>query len=531
MTAPAVQPFALGDVPPAKAIRDFTAQAGNARGGASLGTVMADVYYAVISAAIAVGLALGLAEAMRVPFPPAPAVEPAWGFSLATLVVVLLVGGAGVLVSLAGRLGPVGAGGAEAAWWLPLPVDRVGLLRPAALRVPVVAAVVAGALTAILDAGLLADPALRVLHVALAAALTAAALVLGAALAQTAGVARRTTALTGDLVMVAAPLLALALALTGRSTDEVPSASWWALAALALLVGGLGALVVRRLDRIPLRTLRESGSVASQAVGAVVSMDSRELGRALTDGTTPGARRRTSRLRTARGAASALVTADLVVLRRSARHLVQLLLTALVPVLATTVPQLASTAGVLLALLVSGYVATSATGEGARRAEMAPVLDRLLPLDARTTRQARMVVPGVAMTLWSLVAFAAVGRWAGDVGAWLVLGLASAPVWAAAAVRAAYRPAPDWGGPLVSTPFGALPGGVGAVLARGPDVVVLGLLPVWIALLLRHTGPTLVAVQALLAVIAVAVASSTSTKPLTERLLDAQDATAERRPR
>jgi hypothetical protein len=234
-------------------------------------------------------------------------------------------------------------------------------------------------------------------------------------------------------------------------------------------------------------------------------------------------RRWLSPLITARGPASALVTADLVVLRRSARHIVQIVVAALVPVLVSTVPQLASPAGVLLALLVAGSVAMSATGEGARRAEMAPVLDRLLPLEAKTVRRLRMVVPAGAMLLWSVVAFAAVGRWASDVPGWVALGVASTPVWAAAAVRASYRPAPDWGGALVSTPMGALPTGVATVLARGPDLVILGLLPVWIAVLLRTVNAPLLYAQLVLSVIAVAIASSVRTRSLMETLLDAQE--------
>jgi hypothetical protein len=113
--------------------------------------------------------------------------------------------------------------------------------------------------------------------------------------------------------------------------------------------------------------------------------------------------------------------------------------------------------------------------------------------------------------------------WAGRPVGWLALAVASAPVWAAAAVRAAYRSAPDWSGPLVSTPAGALPGGFAAVLARGPDVVVLGLLPVWVAVLVGRTGPVLLGAQLLFSVVAVLVASSTETRPLMERILDAQE--------
>ena len=520
---PAVLPGELGEVPAARDIRRYTTQAANARGGASLGSLLSSVYYAVITIAIASGMALGFAQALRVALPPAPGATDAVDLSLPTLVLVILVGLVGILVSLAGRLGPVGAGGAEAAWWLVLPVDRRGLLRPAARRLPVVAAFVAAILVGLLDAGLLADSGGRVLHVAVTSALVAAGIVLLAALAQSRGVSRSTTALIGDLLLAVAPLAAVVLALTDVSVDEVPTLPWFGAVPAAVLVAGAGVLVDRRLGRIPTASLRESGSVATQAVGAAVSLDSRELGRALTDGAASPTRRHLSRLRTARGPASALVTADLAVLRRSARHLVQLVIAALVPVLVTVVPELASQAGVLFAILLAGYVAMSATGEGARRAQMAPILDRLLPLDAKTVRRLRMVVPGIAVLVWSVVAFGAVGRWTGDVAGWIVLGVAATPVWAAAAVRSSYRPAPDWGGALVSTPMGALPTGVAAVLARGPDVVVLGLLPVWIAVLLRHVSPTMILIQVGLSAICVTLASSIATGSLMERMLASQE--------
>lgn len=520
---PAVQPFEVGAVPSATSIRRFTSQAANARGGASLGSLLGGVYYAVISIAISVGVALGAAQAMRASLPPAPEIEAPLSLSLATLVVVIVVALAGALLSLAGRLGPVGAGGAEAAWWLPLPVDRRGLLRPAARRLPLLAGFVGAILVALLDAGLLADPGLRVARVATTAALVAAGIVLLAAVGQSAGVSRRSLALAGDVLLFLAPVAAVVLARVGWSVDALPSAPWWFVVALVPVVVALAVVVDRRLGRVPTRTLRESGSVATQAVGAVVSMDSRELGRALTDGAASPVRRWISPLSTARGPASALVTADWVVLRRSARHVVQLVVAALVPVLISTVPQLASQVGVLFALLIAGSVAMSATGEGARRAEMAPILDRLLPLEAKTVRRLRMVVPAVAMLLWSLVAFAAVGRWASDVPGWIALGVASTPVWAAAAVRGSYRPAPDWGGALVSTPMGALPTGVATVLARGPDLVILCLLPVWIAVLLRTVNAPLLYAQIVLSIIAVAIASSIRTRSLMETLMDAQE--------
>ena len=76
-----------------------------------------------------------------------------------------------------------------------------------------------------------------------------------------------------------------------------------------------------------------------------------------------------------------------------------------------------------------------------------------------------------------------------------LLGPAVAPAWAAAALRGACRPDPDWSGPAVSTPMGVLPAGVGATLVQGVDVGVVGSLPLLAALLLGGPTPLLVAVQ------------------------------------
>ncbi len=524
-----VVPGDVGEVPSGRAIRRFTAQAARSRAGATLGSLLGSVYYTVVSVAIAAGCAAGVAQTMRGSLPPAPDVAPPQGLSVPALVALVLLGAAGVLVSLAGRLGPVGAGGAEAAWWLGLPVDRSGLLRPAARRIALAAAVAGALVVGLLEASLLGTGAVSIVRSAVTGGLAAAAAVLLTAVVQSLGVARRRTALAGDLLLAAAGALAAGLALAGVHVDSLPSPPWPVAAAVLVVTAGLAWLVDRRLDRIPARTLREGGSVATHAVGAVVSLDSRELGRALAVGTAAPARRHIGRLRLARGPASALVAADVALLRRSPRHVVQLVLAALLPVLATVVPQLAGVASVLVAVLAGGAVAASATAEGARNGEMAPVLDRLLPLSARAVRRLRMVVPFAAAVVWSLAVFAALARWSGTPAGWLALGLAGAPVWAAAAVRAAYRPAPDWTKPLVATPMGALPSGVAGVVARGPDLVVLCLLPTWIAILLRSAGLVLLVAQVALAAIAFAVGSSTSTESMMDRLARQMDEQSKQR--
>ncbi|WP_249043203.1 DUF6297 family protein, partial [Georgenia thermotolerans] len=226
----------------------------------------------------------------------------------------------------------------------------------------------------------------------------------------------------------------------------------------------------------------------------------------------PAARARSSRMRwllrvpARRRAAAALVTADALLLARSPRHLVQVLAAACLPVLALAVPQPVPVVTIVL-LVVGAYVAALATADGARQAHVAPALDALLPLSQRRVRLLRLAVPTAVLVVWSLGVFAALGWRYGDAAAWLALGVLGAPVWAAAVVRAAYRPLPDFSGPLVHTPMGALPPGMTTVVSKGPDVASLGAIPVLVALLLGAVPPALLVAQAVLAVVAVAVAA------------------------
>ena len=502
-------------VPSGRQIRRFTAATARTRGGASIGGLLGDVYYAFITSAIGIAMALGLVNAMRDALPPVSAVAPPGpDLSLPTLAALAVLGAVGVLLSLAGRLGPVGVGGAEATWWLSLPIDRRGLLRPVAVRLPLLAAAVSAILLALLDIGLRAQSAVplgRVLGVGAVGGLGAATIVLLAGVGQSLGAVRRRIALAGNVLLGLVPVLALVGAYAGWQLDAVPTPAPWSVPVLLAVVVVAAVVLDRRLAKIPARDLRDSGSVASHAVGAMVSLDSRELGRALTDGAAPTRRRRVARFGWVTSPATALVTADLAVLGRSPRHLVQVIAAACVPAVVVGVHQIANSGVMAAALVVSGYTAMLATAEGARRAEMSPILDRLLPLSAALVRKLRMVVPAAVMLGWSLAAFASVARLEGDLSSWLALAVLSTPVWAGAAVRSAYRPSPDWSGPLVSTAAGALPVGVGGVLARGPDTVILGLVPVLVAIVLGFVTPPLLIAQVATSAIAYAVGAHITT--------------------
>ncbi|WP_298458109.1 DUF6297 family protein [uncultured Cellulomonas sp.] len=506
-------------VPTGRAVRRYTAAVARQRGGASVGSLLVDVYSVLVTTAVGVGVAVGVVDAVRDSMPAdagADLVGPE--VSLPTLAGLLVLALAGAVLSLAGRLGPVGVGGAEATWWLGLPVARRGLLRPAATRLPVLAGAVGAVALPLLDLALRDDgrpSPVRVATVAAVGGLGAAALVLGAGAGQSLGAVRRRIATVGDVLVALVPVLALVSGVAGVHVDRVPAPPPGAVLALLGVVVAAGVVLDHRLERIPARELRESGSVATQAVGALISLDSRELGRTLTDGGRVRRRRRSSRLRVVRSPALALVTADALLLVRSPRHLVQLAATAAVPTIVLAVPRLQTPVIVLPALLVAGYVAMLATAEGPRRAEMAPVVDRLLPIGARRVRRLRMAVPAVAMLAWSLAALAPFAVLGGDLAGWWALGAAAAPVWAGAAVRSAYRPAPDWSGPLVATPAGALPLGATVVLSRGPDVVVLGLVPVLVAVALGTVVPGMLVAQVVCSTVVVAVCGHLPDEPRT----------------
>ena len=159
------------------------------------------------------------------------------------------------------------------------------------------------------------------------------------------------------------------------------------------------------------------------------------------------------------GPVSALVIADLVVLRRSARHVVQLVVAALVPVLVGARPAAGQPARRACSRLLVGGLRRDerdrrgrpARGDGAGPR---PAAARSTP---STVRRLRMVVPAAAMLLWSRRRVRRGRRWSGapTCRGWIALGRGRRrPVWAAAAVRAAYRPAPDWGGPAGLDPDG-----------------------------------------------------------------------------
>lgn len=500
-------------VPTGRDVRRWSRHRAGRRSEGAFGDLLSDVYSAVLAVTMSVAIALSVAARLGADLADAPPVSDG-GLVLAPGWLAILVGPAALaaIAGLAARLGPVAVPEHQGQWWLAMPVGRRSLLRPAAARWPLLAvlpgAVVAAAITLVLAPG--AGAAALTAAVALGGAV-AAAVVLVTALTETSRARHRRARAAADICLALVPLTGGVVAVGSMPVPAVPVRPAAPAVVAVVVAAGLAVLVDLRLARMHGSLLRERGAVGGEALGAVLALDTRALGRALSASAEPAERRRSARLSwlprvPGRWRARAvLVAADALVLLRSPRHLVQLLVTATLPALALAVPQPVPV--VTLVLLVGGaYAGALATADGARRAQVAPVLDALLPLGQNQVRRLRLVVPAAAMVLWSGAVFAVIGVRYGDPASWLLLGVLSAPVWAAGAVRAAYRPLPDFSGPLIHTPMGALPPGMSTVVSKGPDVAILCAVPVLIALLLGAVPSVLLAVQAALAVAALAVA-------------------------
>jgi hypothetical protein len=415
---------------------------------------------------------------------------------------VALVVGAAAIVGLLDRLGPVSAGPAAAGWWLPLPADRRGLLRGDLVRLAAVCAATSGLLVVPVAMVWPDRPTVAtVLATAATAAAGAAGLVGAVALLQTGGRTGRLSTAAGVVAVTAssaAAALAVAppLARTVGSLDPAGPPAITAPVPLAAVAGAALLLVAadRGLGRIGAGSLRTLGSTSAFASASVLSMDLRDLGRALAR----APRRvpfRTRRFRAVRRPWQAVVLADLVLMLRSPWHLGQLLVATALPVLAFRTEGLdrLPAAGVV-GLLLGWLIAATAVGHPARQGQAMPALDRLLPLSPGLRVTARAAVPALFLTGVCGCGGLLIGQGSGDALVWTAMTLGTVPAWTAAAVRGAYRPKLDWAGPAVSTPMGIVPAGAGATLVQGVDVGLLGSLPIVGALLV--SGPPLAALVA-----------------------------------
>ncbi|WP_155859389.1 DUF6297 family protein [Cellulomonas sp. KRMCY2] len=499
-------------VPSGGQVRHLTARIQGARQGHGAGAVLIEIWYTIITVGLSVTFVIGIADSIQASAPGEGGPVMIAGELPAALVV---LAAAGAVLSLAGRLGPVGLGGGGAAWWLPMPIDRRGLLRPTVLRWPSTTAAAGAVLAPLIVFAFGVDLTIStVLAWAALGGASFAALTALAAVAQSwhpgdrsgrSHRSNRVTAAVGDTVLLGATAAVAGLALVGPAAASASGwelgGGWWASIPL-LLAAVVGTLVAeRRTALLSGAGLRALGSVGDRAQVAVLSLDLRELSRALTTGT--GRARRRGSLRLAPGGPRrAVVRADLVLLARTPRLLVQIAVAALLAVAATRVTLLGSGLPMYGTLVLTGFWAANTSAAGARHADMAPVLDRLLPLSAREVRLTRGVVPLAAAAVWTVTVLGLQAARTGE-PLWLALALPWTLVLAVAALRSAYRPPPRASRVPVASPMGSVPPTGG--LFHGLDVALVGTLPTAIALYVGVVSSTLVTAQLVMAGLVVAV--------------------------
>ncbi|MBT0768797.1 hypothetical protein KIH74_07660 [Kineosporia sp. J2-2] len=497
-------------LPTGRAIRRWTRDAGRRRAEAGLGELFNTIYTAVFAVALAASmifsLSSGLGQGQTVSAQTTDRVALATGWLVTLPAIAVLAAFAGIVT----RLGPLSLSAPESTWWLPLAVERRGLLRASAFRWPAVGGLLGAVAGAAVGLAMAAGvPGL--IGVTLCGAALTVILVVLAGLAQTRPRWHHAIRVGADLALGAVPIAGVALALT-KTDAPVPGGF---LLPVALILAGLAIWLVRtwdaRLADVPGVSLRARGAASDEALVAVLSMDPRGLGRALGARSDPPRRSRSVRMRwlarlpVGYRPVAAVITSDLLLFLRTPRHPAQAVIALCLPGLALMVPH-PSRAAVAATLLIGAYVAAVGAVEGARRAQVGPGLDSAWPLSQVAVRLSRMVLPTAVMVFW----FAAVSvlltwRYGGALG-WVTLGVLAAPGWAAAAVRSAYRPLPDFSGPTVSTPMGALPPGLSGNGLQGPDLAVVVAAPLVVALILGGVPSLLPTIQWTLTLIAVLLA-------------------------
>lgn len=451
----------LTHVPSGGAVRRYLAAMARKRSGASWTSVLADGYAMLVMIGVAIGIVMGVADQMG-GLAAAPLGPPV---RLPVTTVTVLLGAIGISSAwtVLTALGPANASPAQGTWLLPTPIQRRSFTWPMVMATFVVTALI-GALAGL--AAALATSSQLLVPVLVGACLSGAMTTLSGL----------TQLRSGNQWLVATVAMAILAVVAGTWVE------WWPATWIATgFIGFATVLWIRSLDAVPGADLRARGRIASQAGVWVTAMDTRELGALLS-----GRPRitRSKPLRFVRGPMSAYVAADWRLLRRSPRRLIQLAACVLVPIVVAAATN--HTIAALAALLSCGYVVALISGEGARRGERAPVLDRLLPVAPRRVRRARLVVPLLCGLVWSVLTFGFV-FWR-DLGGWPLMAVAMALTIAGSAVRGAYRKPPNWSGALLSTPAGALPPGVFGAFLTGPDVYLIGSVPVIIAGVIA--GPT-----------------------------------------
>ncbi|WP_245736942.1 DUF6297 family protein [Micromonospora pattaloongensis] len=427
-----------------------------------------------------------LALAMAVALVGQPALALVWpagsssSVSAPATVGLALLGFYGVLR----QLGPVVVGRGDATWLLTAPVPRRTLSAPAFL-LTVTAAVLVGVLAGVAVAGHAAtrpvSPAQLLTTVAGGCAATFA-LACAAVRAQRTRAAARIFDTAGSLA--AAALLA---ALVGAQVVPEPSpqpslpATTPTTLVVSLAAGIAAAIGLARawagVDRWPIHRIIEASAITCAYADVVYAaepsflseLSTRRFWRNRTGIRTSGLLRR-------RGIPP-LLAQDLLLVRRKAGRLPWLAALAAAPAALADGPLWA----LIMLFLLGAMAAAGLCGEPTHSDAANPSMVRLMGLSRRQVAVQRLVMPSLLAASWAALAMAGLQVAGVLSGPWWILGVATGPAAALAAMQRARASASSIGSTLIETPFGAFPSGMLLWLVNGIDVLAVLTLPVMVA--------------------------------------------------
>ncbi|HEY6738260.1 MAG TPA: DUF6297 family protein, partial [Actinopolymorphaceae bacterium] len=237
-------------------------------------------------------------------------------------------------------------------------------------------------------------------------------------------------------------------------------------AAVVVAIGAVGGL-----SRLPRRDLLAGSELLAGLSGAAASMDTSLVSDLLVHRRF----RRLGRARSRRGRWTGPMAIPVREAWRVLRSPGRLVLAVGLLAVPYAVATLGVASAVPAAAVAAGYVALRPWGGGLHAVSRSPGFRRAFPLGDRGLRLL-LATPLLAVAVvWSLlVAPATALGWAG--------GLAVAATVAAGVVRSSTRPPVTYDGPLMSTPAGAIPMGFVTQVFRGPDVALVGVLPMVLGL-------------------------------------------------
>lgn len=397
---------------------------------------------------------------------------------------------------LAGRLGPLAVAANQKHWWYSLQVDREPLLARNAYR-STLAASAAGSIVMLPVAILGGGGALHIGAGILAGAMTGAAVLSLAALAQvrrssggpaSGGPASAGTVEVGPTAVRSWPLAVAALGL-GIVLFYVVEGQWLflLLPTFVLLAAWLG--MKGKLSKVRTAALAKAGSTRGHMEAAIRMLDTAELSASLCRVSKRSLVKLPGTPSTAIGA---LLHAEATVLARQPNRLWRWVLGLAVVPLAGLIQNFDSPIVLLPLLAAAAIFSATAVAGPLWQLRLAPSLDALLPISRTTSRWVHVALPVILMVLWATVVsgfFVLAGGFRPEL---LVLGAAAGGGLGAGMLRRAFRQPEDLtklsflmhlgrSGPAmlgsrirgyVMSLFGMLPLALG-MLFNAPEVLVL----------------------------------------------------------